>query len=253
MVSPSAGGAIALAALLTAAACDAPPTDYERELARLDARIAGLEAGDAATAERPCSVRTELTAAYWRRAMMTGEARDRERARGAAESTPDCGCPSCVQREILRIRLDLHEHRVLSAVAALARLEPALSASTADELRAEIEAQCGNVAAARARLERATRSRGDWASLLSLAVLEQDHGRGERAEELYTAAQSLMTAKEMRAFAWAELQRGRLDDRSGRAADALRHFRRADRAYSGYWLTHRLLAGLPVPGDALPR
>jgi len=43
-------------------------------------------------------------------------------------------------------------------------------------------------------------------------------------------------AKEMRAFAWVELQRGVLDLAHGRHAEAETHYARAARAYSGWWL-----------------
>src|SRR5262249_15245612 len=45
-----------------------------------------------------------------------------------------------------------------------------------------------------------------------------------------------VSAKEMRAYAWVELQRGYLAFSRGHHDQALAHYRTAARAYSGYWL-----------------
>jgi len=61
-------------------------------------------------------------------------------------------------------------------------------------------------------------------------------GDVDDADRLYEEAEDELSVKEMRHFAWVELQRGLLDLAHGRHAQALAHYDRADRAYSGYWM-----------------
>ena len=81
-----------------------------------------------------------------------------------------------------------------------------------------------------------------WDHLARLAFLAAKTGDAAGAERLYAEAQEQLTAKEMRPYAWLELQRGVLDLERGDAAAALGRFERADRAYSGYWLIEEHLA-----------
>ena len=62
------------------------------------------------------------------------------------------------------------------------------------------------------------------------------------ADRLYEEAEDELTAKEMRAYAWLEVQRGFLDFAHGRHGDARLHYRRADAAYPGYWLVEEHIA-----------
>jgi len=63
-----------------------------------------------------------------------------------------------------------------------------------------------------------------------------------RADRLYAKAQDELTAKEMRSYAWLELQRGIVRFEHGEHEKALAHYQRADRAYSGWWLIEEHLA-----------
>ena len=75
-----------------------------------------------------------------------------------------------------------------------------------------------------------------WDNLARLAYLKWKLGDAAGADELYSKAEDELTAKEMRHYAWVELQRGVLDLRHGRYAEVSDHYQRADCAYSGYWL-----------------
>jgi tetratricopeptide (TPR) repeat protein len=57
-------------------------------------------------------------------------------------------------------------------------------------------------------------------------------------------AEDELTAKEMRSYAWLELQRGKLALEHGRFNFAAAHFKRANSAYSGYWLIDQHIADL---------
>jgi tetratricopeptide (TPR) repeat protein len=55
------------------------------------------------------------------------------------------------------------------------------------------------------------------------------------ADRLYLEAENELTAKEMRAFAWLELQRGVLAMSRGKFDLARTHYQRASASYSGHW------------------
>jgi len=68
------------------------------------------------------------------------------------------------------------------------------------------------------------------------------------ADHLYEEAQDQLTAKEMRSYAWLEVQRGFLDFAHGNHDAARSHYRRAEAAYSGYWLVAEHIAELLAAG-----
>src|SRR5262249_53241974 len=61
-------------------------------------------------------------------------------------------------------------------------------------------------------------------------------GEDDAADRHFEEAEDELTAKEMRHYAWLELQRGLLDLSRGRHAAAREHYERAERAYSGHWM-----------------
>ena len=69
------------------------------------------------------------------------------------------------------------------------------------------------------------------------------------ADRLYAEAEDELTAKEMRSFAWLEVQRGFLHFTRGRFAEAWSHYRRADAAYPGWWLAAEHIAELLAAED----
>jgi tetratricopeptide (TPR) repeat protein len=81
-----------------------------------------------------------------------------------------------------------------------------------------------------------------WDNLSRLANLEAQTGHPDRADALYTEAEEELTAKELRSYAWVELQRGIIRFEHGEHAKALAHYQRADRAYSGWWLVEEHMA-----------
>ena len=61
-------------------------------------------------------------------------------------------------------------------------------------------------------------------------------GGDAAADRLYAEAEDELTAKEMRQYAWIEVQRGFLRFTHGRYAEARGIIERADQAYPDYWL-----------------
>ncbi|MEA3275761.1 MAG: tetratricopeptide repeat protein, partial [Pseudomonadota bacterium] len=103
-------------------------------------------------------------------------------------------------------------------------------------LLADIALQQGRYDEARTRLEAAVHEQPGWETLARLAYYRSMTGDPVEADRLYARAQDLLTAKEMRHYAWLELQRGIIDLNGDRHEAALAHYRHAGRAYSGYWL-----------------
>ena len=83
-----------------------------------------------------------------------------------------------------------------------------------------------------------------WGALARLAHLYGKMGDAPGADRLYEEAEDQLTAKEMRSYAWLEVQRGLLDFAHGRHEAAQSHYRRAEAAYPGYWLVDEHIAEL---------
>lgn len=127
---------------------------------------------------------------------------------------------------LLKAQFELTVHRVANAKRELDTLGDSPIVRRA---RADVAIQEGRVADARRLL------RGDdsWDALARRAALERDP---QRADALYAEAQEQLTAKQMRSFAWLELQRGLLDLHAERYEDALAHYRRAGVAQPDWWV-----------------
>jgi tetratricopeptide (TPR) repeat protein len=64
------------------------------------------------------------------------------------------------------------------------------------------------------------------------------------ADRLYEEAEDQLTAKEMRAYAWLEVQRGFLDFVHGQFREPRSHYHRAEQPTPGYWLVEEHIAEL---------
>jgi tetratricopeptide (TPR) repeat protein len=136
----------------------------------------------------------------------------------------------------LKASLAFKLHRLADVRRAL-EAEPALRDSPQGRtLRADLDFQEGRYERAREGYEGVVRDCRTWDGLARLAYLKFKMGDADGAERLYAEAADELTAKEMRSYAWVELQRGVLDLAHGRHDQALAHYERAERAYSGYWL-----------------
>lgn len=109
---------------------------------------------------------------------------------------------------------------------------------------ADLDFQEGRYEAARLELERLIAEKRSWDNLARLAHWKNKLGDPDEADVLYEEAEDDLTAKQMRSFAWLELQRGVLAITHGRYADAWKHYQRADAAYPGHWHTDEHFAAL---------
>jgi tetratricopeptide (TPR) repeat protein len=184
---------------------------------------------------------TRLAHSHYQQASLTGDPDEL----GLAERAIDAGLRAVGPWPdlcLLKAMIDLELHRLPQVRRDLA-LAPGLAETTRGRLlEAAVLRQEGRVDEAR-KLYETVRT---WDALAGRAALEAEAGELELADELYAEAEDELTAKELRSYAWVELQRGDLDLRRGSFDEARAHYERAERAYSGHWLTEQHLARLLV-------
>ena len=142
---------------------------------------------------------------------------------------------------LLKANLDLRFHR-LDAVRA--DLETMKARPQARSILADVDFQQGLYAEARREYEALIALDPVWDDMARLGHWFWKMGDHQAADHWLEQAGDELTAKQMRSFAWVELQRGVLDLSRGDAAAARGHYDRAARAYSGYWLVEEHVAEL---------
>jgi tetratricopeptide (TPR) repeat protein len=222
----------------------AAPTDYARELDRVTQRIDRLH--KKATDEDSTIVPTKLATALLKRTALTHSYADYDEI-DRLLSTALARTPNFVPFLMLRAYVDAELHRFRQATATLDLLAKAPYVSPSTErgirlLRADIALECGNEATAGLGYRTALANERSWETLARRAHFLAKTGHTDEADALYAEARELVTSREMRAYAWLELQRGILDLENDRPALALDHFRRADSEYSGYPLIREHVA-----------
>ena len=210
-------------------------TDYQADLEKIEATIAELRD----TALVPPSGTEPVTRyvhAVYQHAVHTGDLIALE----AAEPVIDAGI------KLLQLPGDLYFlkanvafklHRLEDVKRNLAA-DPTLTASPEGRaILADLDFQEGRYAQAKEAYERLVASDRTWDNLARLAHFEFKMGDAETADRLFEEAADELTAKEMRSYSWLELQRGLIDLAHGRHDETAAHYERAERAYSGHWLT----------------
>jgi len=135
-------------------------------------------------------------------------------------------------------------HKLAGVDAALLAVPSVYDSDEGRLIRADLDFQHGRYQAAESGYAEVLRHERSWGALARLAHLRGKMGDAAGADHLYEEAEDQLTAKEMRAYAWLEVQRGFLDFARGRDDDAQWHYRRADAAYPGYWLVDEHIAEL---------
>jgi tetratricopeptide (TPR) repeat protein len=226
----------------TAEIRNASPGGYEAELARAKNAVAGLEA---VCRSRPHDVESRVRLSYrlFHQASLTGNMGDFETAETAVRETMKDYGP----REdlcLLKANLDFRFHR-LAEVKEDLKMAPLLAGRFEGRtLLADIDFQEGRYRESRVGFEQLIEENRTWDSLARLAHWKGKMGEPGEADQLYLEAEGDLTAKEMRSFAWLELQRGVLAITHGHYEQAGLHYRRAGMAYPGHWQVDEHVAEL---------
>jgi tetratricopeptide (TPR) repeat protein len=204
-------------------------TAYEQDLEKIDQ--------DLATLERPEDTEQITRRAYrlYQRAALTARLDEFAVAEEAVDKAFEQVGPwpdLC----LVKANLDMKFHRLAEAKKALAMAKGLRESFPGRVVHADIDLQEGRYTQSRATCETLIQEDRTWDNLARLAYWESKFGEMETAERIYLEAEDELTAKEMRGFAWVELQLGLMDLRAGRYEEAGEHYRRAGKAYSGYWL-----------------
>jgi len=217
-------------------------TDFEIELEQLDKDISELEDG-VLTIPIDAGKVTKFAYRLYQRASLTGNLAAFEAVETAIdEAIRHIGhwADLC----LLKANLDFNLHRLVEARHDLEMVPELVSSAQGRALSADLDLQEGRYEDARKGYEAVIKANRTWDNLVRLAYLRSRMGDVEGAEQLYIEAEDEITAKEMRSYAWVELQRGLLELAHGRYETAWAFYERANKAYSGYWLVDQHIAGL---------
>jgi len=135
-------------------------------------------------------------------------------------------------------------HKLADVDSALRAVPSVYDSDEGRLIRADLDFQHGHYQAAESGYLDVLQRERSWGALARLAHLRGRMGDATGADNLYQEAEDQLTAKEMRAYAWLEMQRGFLDFVRGRPGEAGLHYRRADAAYPAYWLVEEHIAEL---------
>lgn len=209
-------------------------TDFEIELERIDREVAELQES-AQNAPFDHLQATAFAYRLYQRASLTGNLKELAAAETAINSAMR-RVSNPADLYFLKASLDFKLHRISDARRNLSLVAGLRESLQGRALEADLDFQDGKYEAAREAYEALIRDERTWDNLARLAHFEARLGDPASADRLYREAEDEMTAKEMRSYAWVELQRGLLALTHGRYEEAATHYRRAERAYSGYWL-----------------
>ena len=216
------------------------PTDYQIELERTAKDIDELSARSREHPDNPEPV-TKLAYRLYHRASLTATFSDFQ----SAEAAIDANIRQFGPKEdlcLLKATLDAHFHRLAAARRDLNMVPALRGRPEGRSMLADLDFQEGRYEAARTAWEDLIRENRTWDNLARLAHFKGKMGDIDEADRLYLEAEDELTAKEMRSYAWVELQRGVLRLSRGCHEEALAHYRRAEAAYTGHWLTDEHVA-----------
>jgi len=209
-------------------------TDFAVELQRIDEAIARLSP-TALSLPLSSEQATSFVYLLYQRASLTGVLSDFQEVESTlAEVIRQLGPAGDLY--LLKANLGFKFHRLGEVHQALETGRDLRDSPQGRALMADLAFQEGRYDEARLGLEELIKDDLSWDNLARLAYLNWKLGDTEAAQQLYGEAEDELTAKEMRHYAWVVLQRGVIDLRQGKFAEAAAHYQQADRAYSGYWL-----------------
>ena len=221
----------------------APLAGYRAEIEQIEQDITAV--GGAAALDPPTD--TERVTQYVYRLYQRASLANDLTALGAVEDAIDRAIPLLTHPDdlyLLRANIAFKLHRLADVQSTLLTSPSVRGSEEGGLIAADLDFQNGRYQKARSGYCDVLKISRSWGALARFAHLSDKMGDPEGADRLYQEAQDELTAKEMRSFAWLEVQRGFLDFAHGRYDAAQAHYERAERAYPGYWLVDEHIAEL---------
>ena len=216
------------------------PTDYQQELTKIE-NTASSEPHQSGFSLNDPKALFKNAYYYFLKSSLTGSLRDMEKGSVAFDKAL-ADLPLSADLYLLHTAFNLKLHRLEAAKTDLEKLSFMDEDPKVEVLKADIAVQEGNYMAAATSYRNIIEINRNWDNLSRLAYLQAKFGDFDSAEQLYQEAEEEISAKDMRSYAWVELQRGYLALSRGQHESAWDHYQRADQAYSGYWLTKEYMA-----------
>ncbi|HEY3486662.1 MAG TPA: hypothetical protein VGL10_01220 [Gammaproteobacteria bacterium] len=221
--------------LLVAACSRQPHTDYDAELAGIEQHINAI----GTPADKDAAIKQVYY--HYLRASLSGNFRDFKTVDAIIDNALQA-YGSSADLHYFRATLRFKLHRLQDALADIRLLPQPEDSPELQAMMADIAFQQGDYSAALSGYASALEQDKTWDKLARLAYYKLKTGDPSGADELYRQAQEKISAKEMRTYAWIELQRGLIDLEYKDFPAALAHYENANRAYSGYWLIEEHIA-----------
>jgi tetratricopeptide (TPR) repeat protein len=216
---------------------------YSVELQRVERGVADLRVDDPFAAPINAGRLTRYIYLLYQHASITGDLGQLSTVGQAIErALPLLTHPGDLY--LLKANVAFKLHKLSDVEEALLAIPTAGHCIEACLLRADLDFQYGHYREAEAGYIGAMEAERSWGGLARLAYFRGKVGDPEGADRLYREAEVELTAKEMRSYAWLEVQRGFLAFSRGRYQDARSHYDRAEAAYPGYWLVDEYKAEL---------
>jgi tetratricopeptide (TPR) repeat protein len=137
---------------------------------------------------------------------------------------------------LLKANVAFKLHKLAEVEAALVAVPSVYDSNEGRLIRADLNFQHGKYREAKTGYLEVLRAERSWGALARLAYFHGKMGDVAGADRLYEEAEDQLTAKEMRSYAWLEVQWGFLAFAHGRYGEAQSRYARAEAAYPGYWL-----------------
>src|SRR5688572_14274412 len=152
------------------------------------------------------------------KAQLTGNFEDFYQANQLLEAFPD-------DREllVLRAKIALSMHDVTQGKNLYDKLIAYPNDTRTEDLAIDIALQQGQYQHAVEMLTQRLQRDAQWSDLARYAHLLHKFGDSETADSLYVTAQERLSAKQIKDYAWLELQRGIIDLDNGQHPDAFAH------------------------------
>ncbi|MCK5191646.1 MAG: tetratricopeptide repeat protein, partial [Methylococcales bacterium] len=218
---------------------DSLSTDYKLELETINTEIDSLNRKLSIQANKKDALR--LIYHLYRYAGLSGDFDDYKKTEVTLQNTLN-QYGSSQQLLLFRANLNFKLHRLSKAKADLIRIARNNNDIQVEVLKADIALQQGQYELAGQAYVALSAESPSLDNLARLAYFKMHTGEAEKADQLYEQAQNTLSVKQMRHYAWLELQRGIIDLEHNRYQQALDHYQRAEQAYSGYWLIREHIA-----------